>query len=157
MVSTQLMKPFHTRLWMKWEPGDTISPRAHSLPAELLIFPSGAEMIFCPSFLQRISAGQFSPSVPIFCLVLKSRWAESSKPEPRWDERRSWGITLGPGCPMCQYAIHQKEKRDMFMSWKRTMERWVCQCEKPALRWHSSASHQVPNNQILGWAHTSPH
>lgn len=151
------MKPFHTRLWMKWEPGDTISPRAHSLPAELLIFPSGAEMIFCPSFLQRISAGQFSPSVPIFCLVLKSRWAESSKPEPRWDERRSWGITLGPGCPMCQYAIHQKEKRDMFMSWKRTMERWVCQCEKPALRWHSSASHQVPNNQILGWAHTSPH
>ena len=44
------MKSFHTRLWMKWEPGDSISPRARSLPAELLIFSSGAEIIFCPSF-----------------------------------------------------------------------------------------------------------
>lgn len=122
------MKSFHTRLWMKWEPGDTIFPRARSLPAELLIFPSGAEMIFCPSFfssifffLQRISAGQFSPSVFsfFFFFFFKGGRAESSKLESRWDEHRSHGITLAPD-RLCHVSARKTSEREVniFMSWR---------------------------------------
>lgn len=98
---------------MKWEPGDTISLCSRSLPAELLIFPSSAEMIFCPSLYSE----SVPDNCPIFRLILKSRWAESSKLEPGWEALVRNHIRA----PTCRRAREGEE--DVSTCW-----RWRC-CE----------------------------
>lgn len=108
--STEQMKPFHTRLWMKWEHGDTISPRARSLSAERLIFPSGAEMIFCPSFFTANQCRTILSLRPHFLSSSEKLLSQEFKAwaQQRWAPlvRKYIGALLSP----CAGTQHTRER-----------------------------------------------
>lgn len=135
------MKSFHTRLWMKWEPGDTISPRTSSLQAELLIFPSGAEMIFCPSFFF-FTVNQCRTILSL-CPHFLSHSEKLPSHEFKAGAQMRWALLarnyISAWLSHVSARNTSESEENIFMSWRwpySAVKGWVSVTATPKFLWH---------------------